>query len=343
MNKQMSSEPGGRSIRWAPALILGLCLAGCGSTPSGPAIVFSENQGAALPCDVWSEPVQIGLLDHQAIDEASGMAFSRAHADRLYHHNDSGDGPYFYVTNGSGAETQRIIIDGFEPFDVESMALGPCPSQGDCIYLGDIGDNLRVRADIEIVVVREVEDFPDRVAALKTITARYPDAAHDAEGMAMHPNGDLYILTKEMNWILGRASPAQLYRIPASQIADNEGETLTMEHVGGLDLPRILSAHAANGRIVTGLDISPDGERAIILTYLTALELRFEPLIQAVAEGRLPEQENYRNIAIHDLPQMEAITYAPDGNAFLYDTEYNQSLGSVPIYRVACSAAATES
>jgi hypothetical protein len=282
--------------------------------------------------------VQVGRLDHQTINEASGIAFSRAFADRLYHHNDSGDGPYLYVTNGSGANTQSVMIDNFEPFDVESMAFGPCPSDGDCIFLGDIGDNLRIRADIQIVIVPEQEHFPDSVAALKTITARYPDGAHDAEGMAVHPNGDLYILTKEMNWILGRASPAQLYRISASEIAEYDGETLTMEHLGELNLPRILSAHAANGQIVTGLDISADGDRAIILTYLTTLEILFEPMVQAIAEGRLPAQEIYRDIAIRDLPQMEAISYTPDGNAFVYDTEYHQDFGAAPLYRVTCSA-----
>ena len=280
--------------------------------------------------------MQIGLLDHQTINEASGMAFSRAYADRLYHHNDSGDGPYLYVTNGSGSATRIVSVDGFQPFDVESMALGPCPSEGDCIYLGDIGDNARARAAISIIVVPEEENFAESVAPLKSITARYPDAAHDAEGMAVHPNGDLYILTKEMNWILGRASPAQLYRISATQIAENSGETIVMEHVGGVDLPRILGAHAANGRIVTGLDISADGERAIILTYLTALEVLFEPFVQAVADGRLPDEEIYRDIAIRDLPQMEAIAYTPAGNAFVYDTEYNQAFGSAPLYRVTC-------
>jgi hypothetical protein len=56
------------------------------------------------------------------------------------------------------------------------------------------------------------------------------------------------------------------------------------------------------------LDISADGERAIILTYLTALEALFEPLVQAIAEDQLPAQEIYRDIAIHELPQMEAIS-----------------------------------
>lgn len=283
--------------------------------------------------------MQVGLLDHRTINEASGIAFSRDHANRLYHHNDSGDGPYLYVTDGSGADTQRVTIDNFAPFDVESMAFGPCPNDGDCIYLGDIGDNLRVRAEISIVVVAEEEKFSERVAPLKIITARYPDGAHDAEGMAVHPSGDLYILTKEMNWMLWRASPAQLYRLSVSEIAESNGEVVTMEHVGGLDLPRILGAHAANGRIVTGMDISADGERTIILTYLTALEVLFEPLTAAIAESRLPEQEIYRDIAIRELPQMEAIAYAPDGNSFVYDTEYNQELGSAPLHRVTCSAA----
>ena len=96
--------------------------AGCSSTPLSRASVDRDRQGAALPCDTWSEPQQLGMLDHQIIPEASGIAVSRAFEDRLYHNNDSGDGPYFYVTNGAGEATQTVTVGDFEPSDVEAMA-----------------------------------------------------------------------------------------------------------------------------------------------------------------------------------------------------------------------------
>ena len=213
------------SRQLAPILLTGLCLAGCSSTPLSRASVDRDRQGAALPCDTWSEPQQLGMLDHQIIPEASGIAVSKAFEDRLYHNNDSGDGPYFYVTDGTGAATQTVTVDGFEPTDVEAMALGPCPDQRTCLYLGDIGNNARVGRNVRIVVIPEQEQLAERTTPLKIITARYPDTSHDAEGMAVHPNGDLFILTKEFNLITRIANPAKLYRLSASQIVSFSPET----------------------------------------------------------------------------------------------------------------------
>ncbi len=98
------------SRQLAPILFTGLYLAGCSSTPLSRVSVDRDRQGAALPCDTWSEPQQLGMLDHQIIPEASGIAVSRAFEDRLYHNNDSGDGPYFYVTNWAGAATQTVTV-----------------------------------------------------------------------------------------------------------------------------------------------------------------------------------------------------------------------------------------
>ncbi len=300
-------------------------------------------QGVALPCDTWSEPQLRGLLDHQIIPEASGIAVSKAFEGRHYHNNDSGDGPYIYVTDVAGEDTQTVMVDGFEPSDVEAMALGPCPGQETCLYLGDIGDNAKARENIRIVIVPEREQFSGTVAPLKIITAQYPDDAHDAEGMAVHPNGDLFILTKEYNWLTWRAFPAQLYRLSAAQIAAANGEVQELEHLGELDLPHLLAGYDFLGRQVTGLDISADGHRAVILTYRTAVELLFDPLSDAFAEGSQFPDENIRIVPIEELPQMEAIAYSVDQNAFIYSTEYHEEFGGVPIYEVACLNLRSES
>lgn len=62
------------------------------------------------------------------INEASGLAISRDFADRLYRHNHSGGGPYCYITTFSGANTQRVKIQGYNDSgqDLEDMAPGPC-------------------------------------------------------------------------------------------------------------------------------------------------------------------------------------------------------------------------
>jgi hypothetical protein len=327
----------------APILFTGLCLAGCNTTPLNRVSVDPDEQGITLPCDTWSEPQQVGALDHQIISEASGIGVSKAFEDRLYHNNDSGDGPYFYVTNGAGAVTQTVTIDGFEPSDVEAMALGPCPGQGTCLYLGDIGDNARARPDVRIVIIPEQEQFAERTTPLKIITAKYPDTAHDAEGMAVHPNGDIFILTKEFDRVTWFSHSAQLYRLSASQIAGDNGEVQEMEHLGELDLPWLLSDYEQSKLVVTGMDISSDGKRALILTYQTALEILLEPVIGALSQRQQIADENFRNIPIEELGQMEAIAYTADQNAFVYDTEYHEEIGVAAINQVACLNLRSES
>ena len=109
-----------------------------------------------------------------------------------------------------------------------------------------------------------------------------------------------------------------------------------MEHLGELDLPYLLGEYDFLGQQVTGLDISTDGQRAVIITYRTALELLFEPVSGTFFERQQISDENFRDIPIEELRQMEAIAYTVGQNAFIYDTEYNEEIGSAAIYQVAC-------
>jgi hypothetical protein len=149
-------------------------------------------------CKDWKEAVRIGELQVQ-LKEASGMAVSRQFPGRVYHINDSGDTGKFYITNLSGKDTQSVTVTDFAPRDTEALSLGPCPGNPatarSCLYLGDIGDNDRNRKFIEIVVVDEVEKFSQSVKARSRIQLRYPDGPHDAESMAVHPDGTIFLLT----------------------------------------------------------------------------------------------------------------------------------------------------
>ena len=53
-------------------------------------------------CNKWSEGSKLGVVDHNQINEASGIETSRIFPDRLYHINDSGGGQYFYITELDG-------------------------------------------------------------------------------------------------------------------------------------------------------------------------------------------------------------------------------------------------
>lgn len=289
---------------------------------------------AAEPCALWGEPVPVGELDRQIINEASGIAVSRVHPGRLYHHNDSGDGPYFYVTGRTGSGTQRVTIDGFRAGgqDMEAMSLGPCPDEGDCLFFGVIGDNSRRRHRVEIIVVREPGEIPSKVEPLRHFAVRYPDEPHNAEGLAVDPAGNIFVATKGLARVLAHPGTTRVYKIPAEQWHVAEPEILEFSYVGELDLP-VLAKREESGplySIVTGFDIAPDGSRFVLLTYGLAYEFVFElgsSKIPAAAE--LTRGEDYGAVPLLRLAQQEAISYTADGSGLLYSTEARNANASL--------------
>lgn len=297
--------------------------------------LISLNTYSAL-CTNWSASQKIGVLDPQMINESSGLAISAIFENRLYHINDSGDGPFFYQTNTDGSNGKKVAIEGFIPQDVEDLAYGKFGDKH-AIYIGDIGDNLETREQISIVIIEEKENFPESIIPLKTMNAHYPDRAHNAEGMAVHPNGDLYILTKKIDFENRRAMSAQLFRI-SRELLQSETQSVVMEHVASFELPYILYNYNLWGRIVTSFDISPDGSKILIMTYKAAVEVTIDLSTSELLSTRQWEQNlHYKIVETEKLPQQEALSYLPNGRGFIYTTEYNSDFGSVPIFKVTCS------
>ena len=119
-----------------------------------PATTGSSLQEDA--CVVWSTPIEVGSLDVEELDEASGVEVSTQFPGRLYHVNDSGDPGVLSITDVSGGGNQVVAIDGFAPEDMEDIAVGGCGlSDGNCLFIGDIGDNDNDREEVAVVVVEE--------------------------------------------------------------------------------------------------------------------------------------------------------------------------------------------
>jgi len=230
------------------------------------------------------------------------MAASRQFPGRLYHINDSGDVGQFYITRMDGSDLRAVRVAGFDPKDTEAMSLGPCPqdTHSSCLYLGDIGDNDSRRNSIEIVVVDEVRNFSKIAKPRSRLRLRYPDGPHDAESLAVHPDGDIFILTKER--------PAHLYKANPN-LAE---QTLTV--VTSLD----------PGGKPTDMAISDDGTRLLVLTYTDAMEYSMD-FMQS------------QKIILNFLQQQESVAYLPGSRSFLYTTE--QLLPGLPqwIMRVDCN------
>ena len=247
--------------------------------------------------------MRVGELQVQ-LTEASGLAASRQFPGRLYHINDSGDTGKFYITGMDGKDTRAVRVDGFEGEDTEALSLGPCPGRGtiSCLYLGDIGDNDAKRKSIEIVVVDEVRNFSQTVKPRVRLKLLYPDRPHDAESMAVHPNGDIYILTKEYPAHLFKANP---------KVVEQTLTPVTTLQPGGKP---------------TDMAISDDGTRLLVLTYMDAVEYSMDF-----------KQE--QKIRLNFLQQQESVAYLPGSRSFIYSTE--QLLQGLPqwIMKVDCNGA----
>lgn len=291
---------------------------------------------AAQVCASWEPAQTVGKLDTSLVNEASGLEVSARFGNRLYHNNDSGDGLRFYISRLDGQAARAVEVEGPKPIDIEELSLGPCGLDSDCLYLGDIGDNPARRDEVVFTLVREVDDFSDKAVPLRVIRARYPDGAHNAEAFAVHPNGDLYLVTKPADRVMMTPVPAKVFRLTAAQLRD-PGQVQTFEQVGEIDLPRIMGARPFPGSIATAMDISADGGKVILLTYMAALELGFDLKDGLPPPAEWMEGRDYRVVDLDTLPQQEAIAWLPDASGFLYDTELTRGAQQAPIRKVACS------
>lgn len=285
-------------------------------------------------CKAWDAPTLVAEILADPISEASGLEASAAYPGRLYHNNDSGDSLRFFVTDAAGGALQVVNVKGAKPDDVEDMALGPC--DGDtCLYLADTGDNAAARTEVAFTLVREKATFAETETPLRVVRARYPDGPQNVEAVAVHPGGDLFVVTKPADAQMTTPGAARIYRLSADQLRATDGVQV-FQKVGELDLPGLMPDLPFYGWIPTGLDISRDGKRAVLLTYMAVVELGFD-----LTEGppaKLTPGETVSIFRAAPLTQQEAIAWLPDDSGFLYDSEAAQGAKTFPLYKVTCAS-----
>ena len=276
-------------------------------------------------CAVWGEAQEVGQLDSGLIPEASGIAVSSRFPNRLYHVDDSST--TVFVTDAAGNLMRSVAIEGTNGTDIGDLALGPC-GQTTCLFIADIGDNPGQRDTIEVVVVEEVEEFPAEVSPIHRIALTYPEGPEDAEGLAVAPNGDLFVMVKRI--FPEESKPySELFRLPAETWIGEANSNGTLQPVGPIEFRNLSST--LPGRLVTAMDFSEDGERLLVLTYLDAYEFQIDRLEAAelLIEGR-----DYARIPLTALRQQESVAYVPGSPDLIYGTESGG--GRSPIMRVEC-------
>jgi hypothetical protein len=198
-----------------------IVLAGCTDPDAAP------GPDACLKCDA---PGVQGALANPKLSETSGIAASMKRPDVFYAHNDAGNPPRFYAFSRTGADLGMFKVDNAQNVDWEDMDSGPCPA-GDCLYIGDIGDNDRARLAYTLYrIIEPTEILPgEQEIAAERIVFTYPDGAHDAETMLVHPvTGDVTIVTKVAK------GPSLVFALPPGLMP---GKTFMAEQVGEVSPP----------------------------------------------------------------------------------------------------------
>lgn len=188
--------------------------------------------------------------------------------------NDSGDGGRIFTVDAAG-ETVGTTSWADEPTDTEALA----PAGEGHVWVGDIGDNPRSRASIE--VLRVPFGPGDRTVEPAAYELVYPDGAHDAETLLAHPRtGRLYVVTKDIFGSTMYAAPAEL----------------------SPDGPNELEAVVDTKAFATDGSFFPDGRSYVLRDYRSATVYSF-PGHEQQSTFRLPAQ-----------PQGEGISVAEDGS-----------------------------
>jgi hypothetical protein len=266
---------------------------------------------ASPPPAVAATPVQLATLEDRTVRESSGVVASRRNPGLFWTHNDSGDGPLVYAFDRAGRRRGTFRVEGARALDWEDIAAGPGPVPGQSyLYAGDIGDNERRRESVVVYRFPEPEVAPAAAAAgtlptqpAEAIRLKYPDGAHNAEALLVHPtSGDLYVVTKAPDG-------AGVYKLAAPFNAEAVN---TLARVATLRGPDFF------GTLITGGDISPDGRRAAFCDYAQGYEL-------TLPEGSKDFDDIWRQapvaVPLGDRRQGESVGYRLDGAALLATSE----------------------
>ncbi|MCG9129733.1 hypothetical protein JT359_19255 [Candidatus Poribacteria bacterium] len=184
----------------------------------------------------------IGKYTHTAIRESSGIVTSRQFEEVYWTLNDSGNPAVLYATKRNGELIKEIKVNGLRNFDWEAIDI----DEKGQIWIGDIGNNSRMRFDLSVSVLKEPNPYTEsEVDIIAKYPYKYPDKNVDAEGLFIF-GGIPYIVSKEQG-------KAVLFRFPELK-ADTKQ---VLERIGELK----------EANLVTGAGISEDGKRLTVCTY----------------------------------------------------------------------------
>jgi hypothetical protein len=245
----------------------------------------------------YGKPQLVAKLAHPSIHESSGLGCSRLRKDLFWTHNDSGDRARFFAFDAKGARVAQLLLP-VRARDWEDMASF---TMGKRAYLlaADVGNNNLRRKHVTLHIVREPglavgkreQKIKLDAAKVLTVDFKLEGGPQNCEAVAVDVVGRMIYLVSKTDL---RASQVYQLALPTKAL----GKVLTAKQLVKVPV-----------RMATGMDISPDGRRCVILTYTLAAEYaRRGDETWKAAFSRPP-----RELVMPARKQGESICYGPDG------------------------------
>ena len=173
------------------------------------------------------------------LKEVSGLYIQSP--DSLWWHNDSGDAARIFLTDGQGRLRQTISLPQATHYDWEDIGNDPHGH----IYIGDTGDNRRLRTD------QTIYRYHPTTGALDSFPFQFPDGQHyDVEALFWHADS-IHLFTKSR---MARGHlPTYHYVLPLTSSA--------------LAIPVLRDSVLLRKRVVTAAAIEPTSGRVALLAY----------------------------------------------------------------------------
>lgn len=274
---------------------------------------------------VQFQSAQVATLADKRIHESSGLARSLRHPGIFWTLNDSGGEPCVFAINQKGETVAKVRIPKAANFDWEDIASGTDEKNRPCLFVADIGDNLKLRASLQIYRIPEPDLPADAGKETESAEAdlwhlSYPDGRHNAETLLVHPQTrQIWIVTKEEN------GDCAVYEMTGERIS---GQAMKLQKVTSLSFPPRPRTGKRPGMasMTTGGSISPDGRRLVIATYSYLHEWKLKP------ERPLAESLNKPALIIEPplTRQMEGVCYDADSSTLWFTSEQLPA----PLYRL---------
>ncbi len=293
---------------WPGAILLASTAASCSVLASD-----ANSQGPAGLVIKYGKGKLLCLLANKKITESSGLAASQRTTGVFWTHNDSGGKAELYAFDLRGRDLGTWQVQGAVNRDWEDMASFTIKGMP-WLLIADAGDNNRKRKTSRLYLVPEPRIDPNRptptgqLDVAMTIDFSYDDGSHDCEAVGVDPNSRTILL-------ISKRGKRRVYELPLPEPGNAPNKPLTAKTIA--KFKRGLIVGKLDLGWVVGMDVSPDGLRAVVATYLHAIEYSRAPGEAWSAAFSRPG----RRISVPGRQQGESICFGHDGKTIYLTSE----------------------